>query len=125
MRDEPHGLDGQAQENPDRPAQRPAGAVEEPWPPTRKLLAESSLVTSVLPQWGQMTCSFVVEIFRNSKERPQARQVYSNRGMAGSDSAPQRRAKGFCTGLLDTRQNKEPERICQLKNNRTPAGTNR
>ena len=86
--DEPHGLDGQAQENPDRLPQGAAGAGEEPWPPTRKLPAESSLVTSVPPQCGQLTCSLVVEIFRNSKGRPQVRQVYSNRGMAGSDSAP-------------------------------------
>lgn len=86
----PHGPGGQAQEKPDRWAQGPAGrdAAGEPWPPTRKLPAESSLVTSVPPQCGQMTCSLVVEIFRNSKGRPQVRQVYSNRGMAGSDSAP-------------------------------------
>ena len=88
----PHGPGGQPQENPDRWAQGPAGrdAAGEPWPPTRKLPAESSLVTSVPPQWGQVTWSSLVETFRNSNGRPQVRQEYSKRGMTGSGSAPPR-----------------------------------
>ena len=63
----PHGPGGQAQENPDRPAQEPGSLVGADAPrPMRALEAESSLLTSLPPQWGQVTTSSVEVIFRYS-----------------------------------------------------------